>query len=268
MNISPKFFRDPLSDAAGGASAFSPVGAVASGLQVITGLAQVIGGNKQMKMAKAKRKAYEIPDEIYKILNASMNRMGGDAETLNYETNKITQAGATSLGLAARLGADPNMLSALLDQQTDALEGAAQRNHASVTENFGRLLQGYSLLADNKAAKWKSEQDIVKDDMQAADEKMKAGMGNIAGGVNTAISVDSATRAGNLYKDRTNALSVMGGTEALGKRITDTGIGVSNTPPPQVINTLMETSGGSGNGVMDYLKSLKIDWSKFNWKKT
>lgn len=91
-------------------------------------------------------------------------------------------------------------------------------------ENFGRVIQGYNLLADNKAAKWKSEQDIVKDDMQAADAKMKSGMQNIAGGVNTAISVDSATRAGNLYKERTATIGDLMSTGGTAAKFTNSGV--------------------------------------------
>ncbi len=55
----------------------SPIGIGASVLQTGLGVVQAISGSKQMKKLQAQRKSYEIPDEIYKILNASLSGAQG-----------------------------------------------------------------------------------------------------------------------------------------------------------------------------------------------
>lgn len=206
MNTFPRLFRDPAAAAAAGgggaaaaASKINPIAAAGSALQLGLGVFQTIDGNAKMKKYMAQRKSYEIPDEVYKVLNASLSVAGGDQRVLNYETNQIDKTGATILGVASRLGADPNTLSVLFGQQMDALGAAGERDHARAMENFGRVLQAYNLLSENKAAKWKSEQDIIKDKLQAAGSEMQSGLGNISGAISGGISQTSAQKTGNLY---------------------------------------------------------------------
>ncbi len=62
-------------------TSLSPIGIGASVLQTGLGLVQSISGAAKMKKLQAKRSAYEIPDEIYKILNASLSNAQGDTIT-------------------------------------------------------------------------------------------------------------------------------------------------------------------------------------------
>ncbi len=66
---------------------------------------------------------------------------------------------------------------------------------------FGQVLAAESLMAENEAARQKSQQDIIKDQIQSQAAIMQSGLQNIAGGVNTAIATDSAARQAQLYRD-------------------------------------------------------------------
>ena len=182
-------------------TSLSPIGIGASVLQTGLGVAQAIGGAAKIKKLQAQRKAYEIPEGIQKILNASYANAQGDTTTQNYQTNLIEQQGAAAIGGATRLGGDPNTLSAIFGQQIGAIGQAAQTTHASKMQAFSQVLAAENLMAENEAARQKSEQDIIKDQIQSQAAIMQSGLQNIAGGVNTAIATDSAARQAQLYKD-------------------------------------------------------------------
>ena len=243
------------------ASDVSPVGVAASVLQTGLGVIQSISGNKKLKSALAQRKAYEIPDEIYKIVNAAQAGTGGDQQTLNYQTGQINQAGAASNAVAERLGADPNALSFIFNQQVNALGAAAEQNHATAMEQLGKVFQAWNLLAENKAAVWRSQQDIVKDRIQAASKEKDTGMNNIAGGINTAIAVDSAARTGALYDARTQALA--GGNLATPAAITNNQIPDIATGAPQISNSLVNAYGANSTNT----PVNPINWDNVNWRK-
>jgi hypothetical protein len=105
-----------------------------------------------------------------------------------------------ALGTSTRLGADPNDLSALFGQKMQGIFANIETSHKERMEGFSKVLAAYNLVADNKAAEWKSKQDFVKDDLQAAAESKKDAMATIGSALNAGISTYSSSKIGDLYK--------------------------------------------------------------------
>lgn len=246
-NFFPILFRSPDAEPVLGAA--TPVGLVTAGLQTALGLYQSIKGSADMKKYMAQRKAYQIPDEVYKILNASLNAGQGDSATQTYESNMIGQEGASATDTALKLGADPNAVGAIFGQQIAATGASAQRNHVAMMENFDRVMKAYGSVAENKAAEYKSQQDIVKDKLQAAGSKMQSGLSNVAGGINTGISTLSSAQTAKLYADRTAKMYAAGNN--LNTRVLSE-IPVSTVPEPKV-GGLQGVTDYSGDGLLNNL---------------
>ena len=207
-------------------------GGVAAGAQTILGIVQAIQGQKNMKKYSSLLKAYEIPQEIFDIGRATASRAssGFSPETLSYMTGEVDRGFGSAVGAATRLGADPNELSALLDQKIEATMKIGAANQLENMKNFERYLSANQLLADNKAARQKSQQDLIKDKLQAAGYNKMAGLQNIIGGVNTGLSTLSSAEIMKLYRD-----------SGLGSTGMDA---LSNLPPPN--NVPAEQISGSG----------------------
>lgn len=178
------------------------VGLVLGAGQAIVGGIQTISGNAAKKKALAKRKPYQTPQEVIDLLNATESnaQLGFNPETLAYLTNQTDRAFTGALGTASRLGADPNDLSALFDQKMQAIMKIGAQDHAYNMENFSKYLSALDSVAANKAAEQKSEQDIIKDQLQSAAQEIQTGTANISGGINTGIGAFSAGNTANLYK--------------------------------------------------------------------
>jgi hypothetical protein len=89
--------------------------------------------------------------------------------------------------------------------------------------NYSAYLSALGTVADNKAAEFKSQQDIVKNKLQATGVNLATATGNISGGLNTILSTLTADQIANLY----NA----DGTLKTQKKKVDpiTGLAVDNT---------------------------------------
>jgi hypothetical protein len=115
--------------------------------------------------------------------------MGGfSPETLSYITGQVDRGFSSSVNAATMLGGNPNDLSAILDQKIQASFKIGAENQLENMKNFDRYLMTQQLVADNLAAEQKSQQDMVKDEIQAAAAKKKDGMQNVVGGINAGIS--------------------------------------------------------------------------------
>lgn len=187
--------------------AAGPIGIGLAGFQTALGLVQSISGDAKMKKLLAQRRAYVTPDEIYDILNATASRAssGYDPGTLNYLTNQTDRAFSSSINAATLLGGDPNDLSAIFDQKIQASMKIGAENQLLNMKNFERFLQAESVVAENKAAEQKSQQDIIKDKLQAAGVNKQAGLQNIGSGLNAGLAVASSYGTANLYKDMATA---------------------------------------------------------------
>lgn len=183
------------------ALAIAGIGAV---LQGGLGAIQAIGGNKDARELRKKRKAYQTPEEIYKMLQLAQSRAstGFDPFTLNYLTNQTDRAFDSTLDTARLLGADPNALGAAFDAKVNSIIKIGAENHALNMENISRLYSAYDIVAANKAAEQKSQQDMLKDDIQSATAEKAAGIQNIGNAFNTFLGAVSSAEMMNLYKDK------------------------------------------------------------------
>lgn len=202
MNTTPRLFRDAATDAAGGLGGLTPVGMGLGVLQAGLGVLQSLKAKKEMKKLLAQRKAYQTPEEVFQILQATQQnaQSGFDATTLNYLTSQTDQAFSSSLGAISRLGGDPNSMSSLFGQKVNSIMKIGAENHQLQMKNFTQYLGALNSVAENRAAEWQSEENIKKDKMQAAGVNMQAGTANVSGGINTLLSTLSAEQIAELYR--------------------------------------------------------------------
>jgi len=171
--------------------------------------------NKKQREALSKRKAYTTQDETYQILNALENRSQGDTQTRDFQTQQIDNSFAQQLGVAELLGADANDLSGMFQQKMQGILQVGQQFHASNMEAFGKYIGGLDMLAKSKDAEYASQQNIVKDELQAAAADSQAANATINSGINTALAGFSAAQSNKLYKDYQQSLNT-GATGATG----------------------------------------------------
>lgn len=182
-----------------------------TGMQAAAGLIQTISGGARTKRLLAQRTAYTTPEEIFKILQAtqSMAQGGYDPFTLNFLTNQTDRAFDQATGAATRLGANPNDLSALFDQKMQSIMKIGAENQQLNMANFSRYLSALDVVAQNKTAEWRSQQDLIKDKLQAASADKAAGIQNLGSAANSAISISSSADIMKLYKEIADALKQM-----------------------------------------------------------
>ncbi len=204
INFYPQRLFD-LSSGFAALGAAGPVGLGLAGAQTALGIVQAISGGARSKRLMRQRRAYQTPEEIFDILKAQQNRAseGYDPQTLNYLTGQVDRTSASSLDAAARLGADPNQLSAMIDQAIQSKFRIGAENQLQNMKNFGGYIDALGLVASNDAAEQKSREDLLKDQLQAASMQQQSGMQNIVGGANTALSTLSSASTADLYADKT-----------------------------------------------------------------
>jgi hypothetical protein len=184
------------------------VGATSAGIQSLLGLIQGLSGNKKAKDLLDQRRAFKTPEQIFKILQANESIQGGfNPQTLQYLTNQTDRAFSSSLTTAENLGADPNQLSNLFDQKLQSIIKIGAENQLESMKNFGKYTDALGLVADNAAAEQKSQQDIIKDKLQAAGYDKQAGTQNFVGGINALLATLSAKKTNNLYTQSEDAFN-------------------------------------------------------------
>lgn len=202
MKIQVRLFRDAGTDGGGGlGSLLGPVGLGLGVLQEGLGIIQGINTKKKINNLLSQEKAYQTPQQVFDILHATQNNasQGYDPNTLNYLNSQTDQAFSTAVGASARAGGDPNDLSALFGQKINSIMKIGADNHQLNTQNFSQYLSALGSVADNNAAEQKSQQDILKNKLQAAGVNMASSTGNISGGLNTILSTLSADKMARLY---------------------------------------------------------------------
>ena len=209
--------------------------AVTAGLGVI----QAVGGKiqhdkavKEINALVASRKPFKTPDEVYKSLNATENRVGQGlgASTLAYLTGETDSAFSGAIGSNNLLGGDANSASALFSQKMSGIMKIGAENHLANLSNFTRYLGALDTLGKNKEAEQVSADNLIKDGLQAASAKGGQGTLALQGGINTALAGLSAYQQSQLYQDRTKAIRDGKFTEL-----------------PGATNITRETSSGTGN---------------------
>lgn len=189
--------------------------AVAAAVVGITGTA--IGAakegkvNKKIDAALAKRKPYQTPDEIFKILNASENKSQGDTITKDFETNQLDSSFANALNTSEMLGADPNSLSTLFGQKVQGLLKVGNDFHASNMESFGNFMNALKIVGDNKAAEQISADNIWKDYMQSLSKQKSDANSTMNSGINAILGSIGTYGTEQLYKNNNKTGSTGGG---------------------------------------------------------
>lgn len=184
--------------------AIDPVSAVTAGLGVVQAIGGAIGqakAKKKMEKLQSQRKAYKTPEEIFQILQATQQnaQTGLGAETLAYLTSNNDRNLSTTVGASSLLGGDPNDFGALLDramQQTMAIGG---QNQAMQMENFSKYLGALNTVADNRAAEWQSQENILKDRIQAISAQGGDATKNLQGGLNNILAGGAGQVMSSLY---------------------------------------------------------------------
>ena len=173
-------------------------------IQTGIGIVKGISDKKKQTGLLSQMQPYKTPQEIYDVLHATENKasQGYDPATLNYLTNQTDQAFASSTGAAERLGADPNTLSAIFSQKLDSMMKIGAENHNLNMNNFSQYLNALNSVGANKAAEQKSNQDLVKNRLQAVGVDLNTDNTNISGGINTALAAYTAYKTGNLYNKK------------------------------------------------------------------
>jgi len=185
------------------AGALPFVGAGIGALQAGLGIVQDIKAQKKINGLLSQRKAFQTSQQVYDIVNATLNQAQGDTITRDFEANAINQNLSNSLGAATRLGADPNMLSSLFQSSVNGIMKAGQEFHQSNTAAFSNVVNAFKLLADNKDAEYASQQGIIKDKLAAAGANLATGTQNVSGGINTVLGALSSKATGDLFKQKT-----------------------------------------------------------------
>lgn len=184
-----------------------PLSAVTAGVGLVEGVANLIDKGKIRKRTQAllnQRQAYQTPQEVYDVLNATQQNasFGLDPAILNYLTNQSNAAFAGTLGAVQRLGGDPNAMSLIFGQKMDALGKIVAMDAGEQMKKFGDFLEAKNTVAANKAAEQKSEQDILKDKIQAEGVNLSTANQNINNGLNTVLGALSSNQMMNLYKQK------------------------------------------------------------------
>ena len=190
-----------LSSFASSATKANPVGVAASAGLAVMGAIDMIGGTNERNRLMAQRKAFKTPQEYFDMYNAaqSMASQGYDAFTLSFLQNNIDQAFAESADASLKFGGDPNDVAALFSQRVSGLMKVGAENHAKNLENFSRWYAAKDLIGQNAEAEWASEQDILKDKIQAANQRRREGFQNIIGAINTFTSSGAAGKTMGLF---------------------------------------------------------------------
>ena len=185
----------------------NPLAAGEAGLGVLQtgiGIVNSIGARKRQKKLLSQRTSYKTPAEINQILQATQQNasIGLDPSTMDFVNNKTNASFASSLDVIQRLGDDPNAMSSIFGQKVDALGDIAEMDTQTKMKNFSAYLGALGTVADNKTAEWKSEQDIIKDKLQAAAADLNTANQNISGGLNTVAGAASAQMTMDLYGNK------------------------------------------------------------------
>jgi len=187
-----------------------PVSASVSALNLLVGGAQALIGGGQVKRANEEmgrlfkqRKAYQTPEEIMQIVQMQQNnaQTGFGAETTEYLTTGANRGLAAGLGTAKMLGADPNALGGILDGYFQDIFKIGGENELLKMKKFDGLIDATKLLAQHKDAEWQSEENLIKDQLQAASAKAGAGQLNLQSGINLGLNALSSFATNNLYNN-------------------------------------------------------------------
>lgn len=174
------------------------------------GIYQGIKGAADAKKAQAQsdqlfkqRKPYKAPSEVLDIFNQAQNnaQTGYDPTTLDYLTSQNNNGLNSALNTSKLLGGDPNNFSQLIDQSFQNIFKIGSENNLLKMKKFDQLLNATNLVIGNKDAEFASQDNLLKDQLQAAAQRTQVARANEQGGLNLAVNGLSAYASSKLYKD-------------------------------------------------------------------
>lgn len=206
------------------------IGALAGGIQALIGAGQAKRANRNLKRLFSQRKAYSTPSEIFEILELTQSNasQGFSDETMQFLEGGASRGLASTLGAATRLGADPNQISGVLDSYFQDIFRIGTENELVKMKKFDDFTNALKLVSDSRSAEWASEDNLIKDQMQAEAQKVGAGQANVQSGLNLALGAGVALLGGNMYGEQPPAGNVPTSTSARAANYTVT------TPTPTV----------------------------------
>lgn len=181
------------------------VGLVSVGVgayQGIKGASDAKKAQKESNRLFSERKPYKTPTEVLDIFNqAQYNAQTGfDPTTMDYLTSQTQNSLNSTLSTAKQLGGDPNNFSSLLDQSFQQIFKIGSENNLLKMKKFDSLLNATQLLIGNKDAEFASQDNLLKDQLQAAAQRTQVGRANEQSGINLAINGVSAFASSELFK--------------------------------------------------------------------
>jgi hypothetical protein len=181
------------------------VGAAIGGIQALVGAGQAKRANRDLKRLFSQRQAYQTPEQIFEILNMQQfnAQQGFSDETQSFLTGQAGAGLSAGLGTASRLGADPNQLGGIIDNYYQDIFKIGAESDLVKMKKFDSLTSALNLVAENKTAEWQSQENLIKDQMAAAAQRLGAGQQNIQSGLNAGLSSISALAGMNLFKTKT-----------------------------------------------------------------
>jgi hypothetical protein len=180
-------------------------------VQTIKGFSDQAKATRKTNELMSQRKSYKTPEEIFKIEQATQQnaQTGLGAETLAYLTSNNDRNLSTMISASSLSGGDPNNFGDLLDRAMQQTMQIGGQNQAMQMENFSKYLGALNTVADNRTAEWQSQENILKDKLQAASGQAADAAKNIQSGINTGLGALSANEQMKLYNtqnDNTKAL--------------------------------------------------------------
>ncbi len=180
------------------------VGAAIGGIQALIGGGQAKRANRDLKRLFSQRSAYQTPSEIFEILNMQQfnAQQGYSDQTMSFLEGQAGAGLSAGLGTAQRLGADPNQLGGIIDNYYQDIFKVGAESDLVKMKKFDSLTSALQLVAQNKEAEWQSQENLIKDQMAAAAQRLGAGQQNIQSGINTGLGALSSLASMGLYNSK------------------------------------------------------------------
>lgn len=176
-------------------------GIAIGGIQALIDAGKAKRANRDLKRLFSQRKAFKTPSEVFDILNLSQfnAQQGFSDDTMAYLTNQAGAGLSAGLGAATRLGADPNQLSGMIDQYFSNIFRVGAESDMVKMKRFNDFSNALQLVAANEEAEQISKDNLIKDQMAAASQRLGAAQTGIQSGLNFAVNSAAILASNDIY---------------------------------------------------------------------
>lgn len=177
------------------------IGAAVGGIQALVNAGKEKRANRELKKLFSQREAYQTPEQIFDILNLSQFNaaQGFSDQTTSFLEGQAGAGLSAGLGTASRLGADPNQLGGIIDNYYQDIFKIGAESDLVKMKKFDSLTSALNLVAENKAAEQVSEDNLIKDQMQAVASRVQAASVGQQSGLNLALNSITSLAGMDLY---------------------------------------------------------------------